>query len=431
MKKIFIWSASWAEHTVSSYQSTVMYDFFVQNNYNLVTDAKDADVILLNGYPFDNYEEKIALVTINYYVKKYNNKEIILFWSIPEMVPWLRNFWNLNCIWLKDSFIFNDIFPHKIALEDVKIWKLRFFKPLKTEGLCLEEYWYLDDIESSYKYTDKEFQITVEDLEKWTYNDISHLEEYEGKYSYLEDKNDKYYIETTRWCWFNCSYCVIKNISWFTKSFPLDGIIDRIKKWLSMWAKSFVIIDEDCWSYWVDIWLNVSDLLNKINNIDADFTIKFYYFEPRNLEKYYHLIDKSFFEKRLEYIRVPLQTTSQRILKLMNRSYDIEHVVDILKEIKSINKKVIVESILMYWYPTETFEEFKDYFRLLKYFDCIDFLCYTAKKWTKSYNMPKVSSGEMLKRAKAILSISQRYPGKIEPILESMEKRKQMLDLIY
>ena len=154
----------------------------------------------------------------------------------------------------------------------------------------------------------------------------------------MDDEIENYYVETTRWCWFKCSYCAIQRVSWFTKSFTIEKIINNIKKWLSNWAKNIIIIDEDCWSYWIDIWKDFSFLVNEINKIEWNFNVKFYYLEPWNLERNYEKIDKSFWINKVSYIRITLQTTSQRILKLMNRSYNIEKVLSISEELKKLNK---------------------------------------------------------------------------------------------
>jgi len=435
MKKIFIGSAWWAEHSQTLYQSTIVYDFFKENWYTIVNEPKNADIILLNGYPFDKYEEKIALMSIYYYLKTYKNKDIIVFGSIPDMIYWIKKLDKIKFISYSEFKKFDEEFKINKSIFDIEQWRIKFFIPLKIESISLwdllhNKLWNNLTLETNYEITEYDLQITIDKILNNEYIN-NNIEEYSWEYNYMLDNIDNYYIETTHWCWFDCNYCAIKNVYWRTKSFPIKKIINNIKKWLNSWAKNIIIIDEDVWSYWIDIWSNFANLINVINKIEWDFKVKFYYLEPANLEKYYYLIDKTFFKKRLSYARITLQTTSQRILKLMNRDYNINNVLSIVKNIKNINKDVELGSIIIYWYPTETFEEFKDYFRLLKYFDCTDFLCYAAKEGTKAYFLPKNSYDDVLKKSAYILKIKSIYWNKIDPVIWTLKERKLILKTCY
>jgi len=435
MNKIFIWSAWWAEHSQTSYQSTIVYDFFSKNWYDIVRLASDSDYILLNWYPFDNYEEKIGLLTINYYKKQYPNKKIIVFWSIPDMIYWIKEIKDIIFIWYSEYYKFDELFKKNISINDIEVWRIRFFIPLNLESITLwdlehNSLWDNISIHSDYKLSEKDLNITVDDVINNTYS-IDKILEYPWKYNYYLDSIDNYYVETTRWCWFKCSYCSIQKVSWFTKSFPIEKIVRNIKKWLSEWAKNIIIIDEDCWSYWIDIWLDFAFLANEIDKIDYDFNIKLYYLEPYSLETYYKKINKNFWINRVTYARITLQTTSQRILKLMNRNYNIERVLEISEDLKSINKNIFLWAIVIYWFPTETIDEFKDYFRLLKYFQCIDFLCYAAKKWTKSFNMINNSYNDIYKKSLMILKMKKIYGDRIDPVIDDFNLRTKVLKSCY
>jgi tRNA-2-methylthio-N6-dimethylallyladenosine synthase len=173
-------------------------------------------------------------------------------------------------------------------------------------------------------------------------------------------------------------------------------------------------MDQDTWSYWIDIWLNYSDLLNAINRIELDFKVKIHFLEPSRLEKLYSKIDKSFFRNRLDFINISLQTSSQRILKLMNRSYNINNILDIILDIRKMNENVRVNTTFMYWFPTETFEEFQDYFRMVKYFDYTDFILYSEKKWLKLTELKKNSIPEIYKKYIYYQKLNKIFPNKIE-----------------
>lgn len=435
MNKIFIWSASWAEHSQTSYQSTIVYEFFKANGYDLVKDVKDSDYILLNAYPFDNYEEKLVLISLYYYINKYKEKKIIIFWSIPDMIYWIRKLKNIIFISYSEYYIFDEKFKRSVSINDINIWRIRFFIPLKIEDISLGDLlhnnlWKNLKLETNYRLSEYDLLITVDSLiNGYYFNDK--IEEYPSDYNYLEDDIANYYVETTRWCGFNCSYCAIKRVSWFTKSFPIERILKNIELWIKSGATNIIIIDEDVWSYWIDIWLNFAYLINEINKIKWIFKLKFYYLEPKHLEMYYDKIDQNFWINKLSYARITIQTTSQRILKLMNRNYNIENILKISKKLKEINPSIQLGSIVIYWFPTETYEEFKDYFRLLEYFDCTDFLCYADKKWTKSYKMTKNTIEDIYKKSLIVLKMKEKVWDKIDPVIWSFDERLKILKTCY
>lgn len=414
MKNIFIWAWSWSEHKICAYQSTVVYEFFLQNWYNLVNTPNKADLIILNWYPFEEFEEKINLLTINYYLKKYQNTPILLIWSIPWMMSYMSKVPRIQMIWWKELSKFDEKFEHKISINNIEVDNIKFFIPLSIESLNIDKYWYeWRNIESKHNFIDSDYKITVEDIISWDY-EIWEIKEYDWeKNNYLEDISWEYPIEICTWCWWYCSYCDIRNVSWFVKSKPIENIINKIKRWLILWYKEFHFIDEDSASYWLDINKDFADLLNEVNKIEWDFKIKIFYFEPWRLEKLFEKIDKTLWKKIIGFW-VPLQTTSQRILKLMNRNYNIKKVVKIVGNIKKINPKVTIFTQFIYWFPTETFEEFKDYFNMLRNFDILWFYYYSDRLWTKATNFSsKVDKKELSRRMIFLRKVKEKYLDRI------------------
>lgn len=410
LNNIFIWAWSWSEHKICAYQSTVVYNFFLQNWYNLVKTPAKANFIILNWYPFEEFEEKINLLTINYYLKTYQESKILLIWSIPAMMPYMNRLDRLEMIWWKDMLKFDDKFDHTISINNIEVDNVKYFIPLSIDSLNIDKYWYFwQNIESKHLFSDNDYKINIEDLLKWDYY-LWEIKEYDWeKFNYLDDISGEYPIEICTWCWGFCTYCDIRSISWFVKSISINKVIEKINRGLSLWYKEFHFIDEDSASYGLDINMDFADLLNEINKIPGDFKIKIFYFEPWRLEKLYLKIDKEIWSKVINFC-VPLQTTSQRILKLMNRNYNIVNVIEIVNYIKNINKNIIITTQFIYWFPTETFEEFQEYFKMLKYFDELWFWYYSDRKWTKSANFDwKIDKRKLSKRMLFLRKIKEKY----------------------
>ena len=414
MQNVFIGSWSWSEHKVCAYQSTVVYNFFEQNGYTLISSPINADIIVLNGYPFEEFEEKINLLTINYYLVRYPNANIVLIGSIPAMMPYLQGISRIQMIWLKEKDKFDALFMRSISIHNIEVDTLRFFIPLNIESLNIDKYWYLDaNIESRYIFSQEDLSIDFDAIQAWNYP-IDRISEYNTeKYNYLLDKTGEYPLEICTWCGWYCSYCDIRSIAGFVQSIPTEIILRKIKRWLWLWYTIFHFIDEDSASYGLDIWKNFAQLLNEINAIEWNFRLKIFYFEPGRLERLFHTIDPAIWNRIINFC-VPLQTMSQRILKLMNRSYNIPNVLSITQEIKRINPNIIITTQFIYWFPSETFDEFKTYFQVINYFDEVWFWYYSDRKWTQSpFFMGKIPKEEMIRRLVFLWKMKEHFLTKI------------------
>ena len=139
-------------------------------------------------------------------------------------------------------------------------------------------------------------------------------------------------------------------------------------------------------------------------------------------------IDPSLWPKIVDFC-VPLQTTSQRVLKEMNRHYSIENVNNIIKDVRKHNNSLHVITQIIYGFPTETFEEFKDYFSLLWVYDVVWFYYYSDRKWTKAENfLGKIWKKDMMKRLILIWKMKQQYG---ERVCDKNETLQLWLDIFH
>jgi tRNA A37 methylthiotransferase MiaB len=104
------------------------------------------------------------------------------------------------------------------------------------------------------------------------------------------------------------------------------------------------------------------------------------------------------------------QSFNDRILKLMWRKYTVDELISILVKIKKYNKDIILENQIIYCYPTETFEEFKNNFKYIQYYKENIFNQYSYHEWIKKYNdNDLITKEERIKRSKILLELEQKY----------------------
>lgn len=343
----------------NSYYTTQIYNFFKKNNFRVVKHSSEADAIVIVTCGFDDEREEDAFKNIDKYLDKYRyEKKIIVTGCLPKINTKLFKTPGLTIIPLQDLQMFNEIFQPNIKIQNIRANKIN--KNVINRG-------------------------------------------------FKED----YYIQICQGCVNNCSYCAIKWAKGYVKSKPIENIIEEIKEGIARGFDRFVMLADDCGSYGIDINTDFANLLNEISALNEDIKLNIHYMFPQKLIELFDKINEEVW-KKVYFMNVPLQSYSERILKLMNRNYDVNNVLDILSKIKKINKDIFLEAHLIFGFPQETVEETLSNLNLIKYYDHLTLFHYSDKKGTEASKLSgKLSNKEIWNRIKN-LDNKIEDPEKIE-----------------
>ena len=72
------------------------------------------------------------------------------------------------------------------------------------------------------------------------------------------------------------------------------------------------------------------------------------------------------YKKLMPFLHLPIQSGSNKILKLMNRKHDREYYMSIIEKLKKVNKDIKISSDFIVGYPGETEEDFQDTIKIAK-----------------------------------------------------------------
>ena len=219
---------------------------------------------------------------------------------------------------------------------------------------------------------------------------------------YRLKRNKVCYLQISSGCRGKCAYCSEK----FTtklKSRTINEIIDAIKDGIERGYKLFGLNSDDASAYGTDINSSLSELLNEIIKIKEDIYFSIPEFNPNGINKE---IINCLKDKRFIYITVPIQSGSQRILNLMKRPYKINNVIKNIKEIKTNNKKIKINTHVIVGFPGETEEDFNKTLEIIKLglFDRVKVFMYNDRPNTEASIMDnKISNEEKIRRKNIIL----------------------------
>ena len=219
---------------------------------------------------------------------------------------------------------------------------------------------------NSYKF--KEYLLEVQEKKKRvlrvTEDDLSLPEEVE---SYRTSGHNAW-VNIMYGCNNFCSYCIVPYVRGREKSRPMEEIVAECKKLVQDGYKEITLLGQNVNSYgntFNNGKNNFAELLKAIDAIDGNYVIKFLTSHPKDLsEEVVKVIAGS---KHISHmIHLPVQCGSDRILKLMNRNYTVEHYLKTIDMIKSYLPDVNLSTDIIVGFPTETEEDFEQTLDLIK-----------------------------------------------------------------
>ncbi len=251
---------------------------------------------------------------------------------------------------------------------------------------------------------------------------LSRTETYDDIIPFREDGLQAW-ISVMRGCDKFCTFCVVPFTRGRERSRALSSIVDEIRQLSERGFKEVTLLGQNVNSY-IDNGSDFADLLSACAVVDESIRIRFSTSHPQDLSDklLYTIADHS---NLCNYIHLPVQSGSNRILNLMNRTYTIEHYLNLIEKAKKIIPGVSFSTDIIAGFPTETYEDHVmtlDILREVKY-DGAYMFKYSPREGTKSYKMGDDISNEIkTKRLQEIIDVQQKISYELNQNLISKEE---------
>ncbi len=175
------------------------------------------------------------------------------------------------------------------------------------------------------------------------------------------------YIKIAEGCSNNCTYCSIPKIRGPLYSRSMEDIYQEVEKVAAQGVREVILVAQDTTMYGVDLYGKpvITELLEKLLQIkDLDW-IRLLYSYPEHLDD--RLIKLLAREERIcSYLDLPIQHSSNRIRKLMNRKASRQEMIILIKKIRKFVPNLAIRTSLIVGFPGETDEDFKDLIDFIK-----------------------------------------------------------------
>ena len=200
----------------------------------------------------------------------------------------------------------------------------------------------------------------IEDLvpnPKVRLSDIPEPSTFRTKEDYRLYDLTKRFVNIASGCSFKCTYCPHKIGLGPLKSRTEEDVLDQIMDLLKGGVRIVVLTGMETAFYGRDIGTTYPSLLKKVIELDGSFEIHVAQFNPVGILKYADELLPLFSNKRVTDIQIPIQTNSDRILKLMGRAPGVNKIGEFMREVKKHNKMAVLRTDIMVGFPSETVEE--------------------------------------------------------------------------
>jgi len=227
----------------------------------------------------------------------------------------------------------------------------------------------------------------------------------------LSTPNHYAYLKISEGCNRTCSFCAIPLMRGKHVSRPIESLVAEAEKLVARGVKEIMLIAQELTYYGLDIYKKreLPKLLCLLSDIPGLEWIRLHYAYPSKFPM--EIIDAMKERENIcNYLDMPLQHASNRILKSMKRQITREEMEDIIGEIKYKIPGICLRTTLIAGFPGETqddVEEVKTFLQKIE-FDRVGIFTYSHEENTWAFNLKNdVSEEEKECRAQEIMDIQQ------------------------
>jgi len=161
-----------------------------------------------------------------------------------------------------------------------------------------------------------------------------------------------------------CHFCVVPYTRGPEYSRPFHQVIDEAKYLADNGAREIILLGQNVNAY-DDKGYRLSSLIIEIEKLKEIKRVRFTTSHPKDMTDDLIEVYKNS-KKLMPLVHLPVQSGSNKVLKLMNRKHTINEYFKIFDKLKSINSNIEFSSDFIIGYPGENEEDFEDTFNLIK-----------------------------------------------------------------
>ena len=229
-----------------------------------------------------------------------------------------------------------------------------------------------------------------------------------------------------------CSYCIIPYVRGKCRSKNFQTVLEEIQNYVQHGYKEVVLTGIHTGNYGVDLGTDFAALLREIVKINGLVRLRISSIEITELtDEVLQIIRDN--DVIVDHLHIPLQAGSDKILRLMNRKYDLAYFKQKMEQIREIRPDISLTTDIIVGFPSETEEDFQDTLSFVRevQFSKVHVFPYSRQSGTVAADMAEQVPGDVKKdRVRRLLALSKeleteymkKFIGKTLPVLMEVNR---------
>ena len=250
------------------------------------------------------------------------------------------------------------------------------------------------------------------------------------------------FVNIQQGCNNHCTFCVVPRTRGREVSQPIEIICDRVKAFVASGVKEITLLGQNVNSYGIDLASKAQaadnlfvSLLERLVRINELQRLRFTTSNPHDLTQ--DLAKLFAKEKKLgEYFHLPVQSGSDKILKIMRRKVTRSEYLERVSWLKEASPEMAISTDLIVGFPGETLEDFEQTLTLMENirFSFVYAFAYSPRKYTVATRLKdQVPEKEKYRRLGELnqlqntitLELNQQELGRVREVLFLYESKKE------
>ena len=349
--------------TFNKADGQIMAGILLENEMEIVDSIEEADVVIVNTCYVKLPTENKVTYRIQKLQEDFPDKKIIVSGCMVEIDPEKLEKIGPNCSWIG---------PHQLNKSADVVNATYCGEVIRETGFS------------------KESKVGVPKL---TDDSLIHI------------------IQICEGCLGACAFCCTRFARGPLNSYPIADIVEEARKAIENGACEIQLTAQDTAAFGKDTGEKLSDLIKEVANLDGDFRVRVGMMHPKNiLNDVDDIIEAIKHPKVYNFIHLPIQSGSDKVLSEMRRGHNIDQYLDIVSKFKNEIPDLTLATDIIVGYPTENDEDFECTVRLLENVrpSLIHLSKYQHRKGAISSSLEEIPREVMKKRSKFLSEIKSK-----------------------
>jgi ribosomal protein S12 methylthiotransferase len=248
------------------------------------------------------------------------------------------------------------------------------------------------------------------------------------------------YLKISEGCDYTCTFCIIPKLRGLHRSRPADDIVREAEALAARGVRELVLVAQDSTRYGLDLGLRdgLATLLRRLGRVDGVRWIRVMYAYPATVTD--GILDAiASEEKVVKYVDMPLQHASEAVLRRMKRPTGRGHLLGMVERVRARVPGVAFRTSFIVGFPGETPAEFDELlaFARAAEFDNVGVFTYSDEEDTASFDLPgRVAPKVKEQRRRRLLAAQQeistrrnraRVGERVEVLIEGLHPDTDLL----